>query len=182
MLLFTDGFATEPLHEAAAQLQARGIPLDFRLIRDEKENDFRLGRLNFPGTRAGRRAVPHLHHRARCHRTPPFPLIIRRNGQTLTESSVTLVNGLATVEFTDRIPRAGGYEYQAEIRPENDAHPGNNNATRWIEITGGPRLILATRYQDDPLAKALVSPGFHRGNRHRSRQTPSRPAQPARGR
>src|SRR5690606_35611654 len=29
VLLFTDGFSTEPLHEAAAQLQERGIPLDF---------------------------------------------------------------------------------------------------------------------------------------------------------
>jgi hypothetical protein len=89
-----------------------------------------------------------------------FPLLLRRNGQILTESSVTLVNGLATVEFTDRIPRAGGYEYQAEIRPPDDAHPGNNQATRWIEITGGPRLILATRYQDDPVAKALSALDF----------------------
>ena len=83
--------------------------------------------------------------------------VLRRNGQTLTESSVTLVNGSATVEFTDRITRGGGFEYQAEIRPEKDAHPGNNRATRWIEITGGPRIILATRYQDDPVAKALAA-------------------------
>ena len=159
VLLFTDGFATEPLHEAAAQMQARGIPLDFRLIRDEKQNDFRLSRLNFPErVQAGEPFLISITVRGATDAT--FPLILRRNGQTLTDSSVTLVNGLATVEFTDRIPRAGGYEYQAEIRPENDAHPGNNKASRWIEITGGPRLILATRYQDDPMAKALSALNF----------------------
>jgi uncharacterized membrane protein len=159
VLLFTDGFATEPLHEAAAQMQASGIPLDFRLIRDDQENDFRLSRLSFPErVQVGEPFVISITVRGASDAT--FPLILRRNGQTLSESSVTLVNGLATVEFTDRIPRSGGFEYQAEIRPDNDAHPGNNKASRWIEIIGGPRLILATHYQNDPLAKALETLDF----------------------
>ncbi len=159
VLLFTDGYATEPLQEAAAQLQARGVPLDFRLVRDEKENDFRISRMDFPErVQTGEPFLISLTVRGAGDAT--FPLVLRRNGQTLTESDVKLVKGLATVEFTDRITRAGGYEYQAEIRPENDAHPGNNKASRWIEITGGPRLILATRYQDDPLAKALSALDF----------------------
>lgn len=159
VLLFTDGYSTEPLHEAAAQLQARGIPLDFRLIRDEKEKDFRLSRLSFPErVQIGEPFLISITVRGATDAT--FPLILRRNGQTLTESSVTLANGLATVEFTDRVTKPGGYEYEAEIRPENDAHPGNNKASRWVEITGGPRLVLATRYQDDPMAKALAAMDF----------------------
>ena len=159
VLLFTDGYSTEPLHEAAAQMQARGIPLDFRLIRDEKENDFRLAHMGFPErVQVGEPFLISLTVRGSSDAT--FPLILRRNGQTLTESSVTLVNGTAIVEFTDRIPRTGGFEYQAEIRPENDAHPGNNKASRWIEITGGPRIVLATRYADDPVAKALSALDF----------------------
>ncbi len=159
VLLFTDGYATEPLHEAAAQMEARGIPLDYRLVREETENDYRVARLGFPErVQVGEPFLIAVTVRGAGDAT--FPLILRRNGQTLTESSVTLVNGLATVEFTDRIPRAGGYEYQAEIRPEKDAHPGNNRATRWIEITGGPRIILATRYQADPVAKALAALDF----------------------
>ena len=159
VLLFTDGYSTEPLHEAAAQMQARGIPLDFRLIRDEKENDFRLAHMGFPErVQVGEPFLISLTVRGSSDAT--FPLILRRNGQTLTESSVTLVNGTAIVEFTDRIPRAGGFEYQAEIRPENDAHQGNNKASRWIEITGGPRIVLATRYADDPVAKALSALDF----------------------
>ncbi|MEO7100939.1 MAG: VWA domain-containing protein, partial [Luteolibacter sp.] len=159
VLLFTDGYSTEPLQEAASQMQARGIPLDYRLIRDEKENDFRLARMAFPErVQIGEPFLISLTVRGAADAT--FPLILRRNGQVLTQTDVKLINGLATVEFTDRIPRAGGFEYQAEIRPENDAHPGNNQATRWIEITGGPRLVLATRYQDDPVAKALSALDF----------------------
>jgi len=159
VLLFTDGFSTEPLHEAASQLQARGIPLDFRLIREEQERDFRLARLAFPErVQVGEPFLISITVRGATDAT--FPLILRRNGQTLTESQVTLVNGLATVEFTDRIPRGGGFQYEAEIRPNDDPHPGNNLATRWIEITGGPRLVLVTRYQDDPVVKALSALDF----------------------
>lgn len=159
VLLFTDGYSTEPLQEAAAQMEARGIPLDFRLIRDEKANDFRLAHIGFPErVQVGEPFLISITVRGSSDAT--FPLILRRNGQSLTESSVTLVNGVATVEFTDRISRPGGYEYQAEIRPENDAHPGNNQAHRWIEITGGPRIVLATRYADDPVAKALSALDF----------------------
>src|SRR5690606_28043660 len=32
VLLFTAGFSTEPLQEAAAQLAARGIPVDYRIV------------------------------------------------------------------------------------------------------------------------------------------------------
>ena len=159
VLLFTDGYSTEPLQEAAAQMQAQGIPLDFRLIRDETENDSRIARIGFPErVQVGEPFLISITVKGSSDGT--FPLILRRNGQPLTESSVTLVNGQATVEFTDRIPRGGGFEYQAEIRPENDAHPGNNRANRWIEITGGPRILLATRYQDDPVAKALTALDF----------------------
>lgn len=159
VLLFTDGYSTEPLQEAAAQMQARGIPLDYRLIREETENDARIARIGFPErVQVGEPFLISITVRGGSDAT--FPLVLRRNGRILTESSVTLVNGQATVEFTDRITRGGGFEYQAEIRPEADAHPGNNRVTRWIEITGGPRIVLATRYQDDPVAKALTALDF----------------------
>jgi hypothetical protein len=159
VLLFTDGHSTEPLDEAAAQMQARGIPLDFRLIRDVEVNDYRLSRLEFPSrVQAGEPFLITVTVRGGADAT--VPLVLRRDGVTLTETKVALVDGVATVEFTDRILRAGGYEYQAEILPENDAHAGNNKAARWLEVTGGPRLLLATRYVDDPLAKVLESMDF----------------------
>lgn len=160
VLVFTDGFSTEPLHEAAAQLEARGIPVDYRLIREGGDNDGRIARLHMPErVQTGEPFLISVTVRGPENAT--IPLILRRNGTTLTETTTTLVNGLTTLEFTDRIGRTGAYSYEAEIRPDNDTHLGNNRATRWIEIAGGPRLVLATRYQDDPLAKVLASLDFN---------------------
>ena len=83
------------------------------------------------------------------------PLVIKRNGQMLSETQVKIVNGTGRAEFTDRITRTGSYEYTAEILPEKDAHPGNNKIDRWIEVVGGPRVLLVTKYLNDPLAAAL---------------------------
>jgi len=154
ILLFTDGYSTEPLTEAAAQLKNSGVPLDFRLIRDEREGDARVARLQFPErVEVGEPFL--ISVMIRGNEDGPIPLIIRRNGQTLLESSVEIENGLGTAEFTDRLGRAGAYEYEAEIRPEKDAHFGNNRLQRWVEITGGPRMLLVTKYQGDPLAQAM---------------------------
>ena len=159
VLLFTDGYSTEPLYEATAQLQARGIPMDFRLIRENTENDFRVARLEFPDrVQAGEPFL--LSVTVRGSKDGDVPLSLMRNQQPLTETKVTLTNGVGKVEFTDRIPRAGSFEYSAQITPAEDQHAGNNRLSRWIEITGGPRVLLVTRYQDDPVAKILSSLNF----------------------
>ena len=159
VLLFTDGYSTEPLTEAASQLKKRGIPLDFRLIRDETKEDVRVARLSFPErVQLGEPFL--ISVLVRGNEDGKVPLILQRNGQTLVETEVEVKDGNATVEFTDRIGKVGAYEYDAEIRPEKDAHPGNNRMKRWIEITGGPRLLLVTKYTDDPVAKAMADMDF----------------------
>lgn len=159
VLLFTDGYSTEPLTEAAEQLRKRGVPLDFRLIRDETSEDMRLARLSFPErVQFGEPFL--ISVLVRGNEDGKVPLILRRNGQTLVETEVEVKDGTATVEFTDRIGKVGSYEYDAQIRPEKDAHPGNNRMKRWIEITGGPRLLLVTRYTDDPVAQAMADMDF----------------------
>ena len=160
VLLFTDGYSTEPVQEAAAQLEARGIPIDYRIVREEDANDVRLARLHFPErVQIGEPFVITI--TARGPNGLEVPLILRRNGATLTETKVTLTEGNATVEFTDRIPRSGAYEYEAEVRADGDAHMGNNKASRWIEVTGGPRMVLVSRYENDPLAKVLSTLDFN---------------------
>ncbi|MFM2171848.1 MAG: hypothetical protein RI957_2077 [Verrucomicrobiota bacterium] len=159
VLLFSDGYSTEPLHEATSQLQARGIPIDYRLIRETIQNDFRVARLEFPDrVQAGEPFL--LSVTVRGSTDGEVPLTLMRNQQPLTETKVTLTNGVGKVEFTDRIPRAGSFEYAAQIIPSGDQHAGNNRLSRWIEITGGPRVLLVTRYQDDPVAKILSSLNF----------------------
>jgi hypothetical protein len=163
VLLFTDGYATEPLQEAAAQLEARGIPLDFRLIREETPDDFRLARMEMPDRVQAGEPFP-IEITVRGSKDIEIPLVISRSGHVISETSVRLVNGVGKAEFTDRIPRTGSFEYEALIRPQSDSHPGNNSATRTIEATGGPRVILATSYTDDPAAKALANLGANSDN------------------
>ena len=159
VLLFTDGYATEPLQEAADRLEARGIPLDFRLIRDETLDDYRVARLDLPArVQAGEPFLFSVLVRGSVD--GKVPLTIRRGGGTLIETEVELLNGVGRAEFTDRIPLTGSFEYEAELSPETDAHPGNNRASRWIEITGGPRVLVVTRYENDPLAEVLRSLDF----------------------
>ena len=159
VLLFTDGFATEPLTEAAALLEKRGIPLDFRLIRDETLDDFRISRIDLPErVQAGEPFLFSVTVRGSID--GKVPLSIRRAGQKLLDTEVELVNGVGRAEFTDRIPATGAFEYEAEVIPESDAHLGNNRASRWIEITGGPRVLVVTNYQPDPLAEVLRSLDF----------------------
>ncbi len=159
VLLFTDGYSTEPLSEAAAQLKRMGIPLDYRLVREETAQDARLARLAFPErVQVGEPFL--ISVLVRANEDGKVPLILRRNGLVLAETEVDVVDGLGTVEFTDRLVEVGGYEYDAEIRPEKDAHPGNNRILRWIEITGGPRMLLVTKYLDDPVAKAMADLDF----------------------
>ncbi|WP_052572899.1 VWA domain-containing protein [Haloferula sp. BvORR071] len=164
VLAFTDGYATEPLNEAAEELQARGIPLDFRLVRDEQEDDFRVARLELPErVQAGEPFL--ISATVRGSSDTEVKLTLRRSKQTLTETTVKLLNGVGRVEFTDRIPRAGAFQYEAEVgllsgSTFKDAHAGNDRASRWIEIAGGPRVLLVTKYTDDPVAKVLATQDF----------------------
>lgn len=160
ILVFTDGYATEPLIEAAAKLKARGIPLDFRLVREEAVDDFSIARLHTPvRAQVGEPFVIGI--TVRGHEDLEVPLRIYRNGHLISpESKVPIVGGVGKVEFTDRIGQSGSYHYTAEILPEEDAHPGNNKSERWIEITGGPRVLLVSKYTDDPIAAVLTSKGF----------------------
>ena len=89
ILLFSDGYATEPLVEAAAKLKARGIPLDFRLVRDESVDDFSIMKLDTP-TRVQLGEPFVLGVAVRGYQDLPIPLRIFRDGQLLTETTVNI--------------------------------------------------------------------------------------------
>lgn len=159
VLLFSDGYSTEPLADAGRQLQKMEVPLDFRLLREEEDEDFRVLDLEI----APRRQVgePFLIRVAVTGSADAaIPLIISRNGRTLIETTVTLEQGRGEIEFSDRITVPGAYQYEALITPATDAHSGNNHFENWIDIKGGPRVLLATKYTDDPVARILQAQGF----------------------
>ena len=154
ILAFTDGYSTEPLAEVAAKLTREGIPMDYRLVREETTDDFRVARLHIPmRSQVGEPFV--IDVTLRGYTDVEVPLIIKRNDQVLSQTNVRIINGTGRAEFTDRISRTGSYEYTAEITPQKDAHLGNNTMSRWVEVVGGPRVLIVTKYLNDPLAAAL---------------------------
>lgn len=159
ILVFTDGYATEPLRETAAKLEAEGIALDYRLIQPALGDDVRIASLELPSrVQLGESFVLRLVVLGTGNQV--VPLTLRRDGQDAGKSSVTLRDGRGSVEIVDHLGQSGAHRYDAEILPLHDAHPGNNRASRWIEVVGGPRVLLVTRYPDDPLAEAFRSQGL----------------------
>ena len=160
VLVFTDGYATEPLRESAAKLAAEGIALDYRLIEPPVADDVRITGLELPSrVQSGESFVLRLTVAGSGNLT--VPLNLRRDGQPAGSSTVTLREGRGSVEIVDHLGLSGAHLYEAEILPEHDSHPGNNRATRWVEVVGGPRVLLITRFPDDPLAAAFRSQGFN---------------------
>ncbi len=159
VLVFTDGYSTEPLAGVAEKLARTEVPLDFRLLSGVQGEDFRLRRLQLPAR--AQVSEPFLVEvEVSGPQEGPVPLTIFRNGQKLTDSQVEIKDGRGTARFTDKLAGSGSFKYEASIQPEHDAHPGNNRYESWIEITGGPRLLLVTRYQPDPLEAVLAAQGF----------------------
>jgi hypothetical protein len=159
VLVMTDGFATEPLREAAAKLQAEGIPLDFRRFGQIADGDTRLSRFEAPS-----RAQPGEAFVLRVTVTGDgdavVPVRFTRNGQPAGEASVQLKGGRGSLEMVDRIDSGGSHVYEATLLVPNDPHPANNMAKTRVQIEGGPRVLLLTRFPDDPMAGIFQAQGL----------------------
>ncbi len=154
VLLMTDGYATESITNVASKLQLAEIPLDYRMLGKEFPNDFQLAKLSLPDkVQVNEPYVIEII--VRGEQNLAVPLELKRNGQTIAKSDVEVKDGFAVVEFTDRIATAGSYQYSAGIYPPNDQQTGNNQKDKWIEIAGGPRVLLISQYTNDPLVQSL---------------------------
>jgi len=160
ILAFTDGYATEPLDDVAAKLIVEGIPLDYRLMRSPEAEDYRITEFEVPSrVQAGENFLIRVRV-AGTGSASALPISLRRGESVVAEGVVELEEGTGSIEWIDRLDSSGGHVFEAVIHPENDAHSGNNRATAWVEVTGGPRLLLITRHPDDPIAEALAGQGF----------------------
>lgn len=155
----SDGFSTEPLSDLAERLRRQSVPLDYRLAGKASAEDYRLASLSLP-QRAQLREAFMVEAVILGGKDASVPLELFRNGQSIGRRDVKVESGIGRVRFTDRVSQAGAWRYEARITPAEDALPGNNRAFRWIEVQGGPRVLLATAYEGDPLAEVLRTQGF----------------------
>ncbi len=159
ILVFTDGYGTEPLTGVAGKLITGGVPLDYRLVRAPDETDFQVSEVKMPlRTQPGEPFVIDVTISGTADGV--VPLEVRRGQGRLFQREVTVKDGIGRLRFSDRVTEPGAHRYEVVILPLVDAHAGNNRNERWIEVTAGPRVLLVTRYQADPVATILRAQGF----------------------
>ncbi len=159
LLAVTDGYSTEPLSDANERLQSQGIALDYRLVTHPGAADFRVASLDLP-IRVQRDEPFLIESEIEGEADATVPFTVSRDGVGLAKGSVQIREGHGTIRYTDRLASSGAHKYEVRIQPEKDAFPGNNHADRWIESVGGPRVLLVTAYDNDPLGAALRGQGF----------------------
>lgn len=159
LLVFTDGYTTDLLSDVEELLLQNGVPLDYRLAVMDSSRDYQIKTFS-------------LQHRAQV--SEPYmldieitgqpdaqvPYTVFRDKQKIKEGVATIAGGKARLRFTDRLAVPGSYLYTVHIFPEDDSIPGNNIKRQWIELTSGPRILLVTNFENDPVAEVLVSRGF----------------------
>jgi hypothetical protein len=159
MLLLSDGFSTEPLSGVEERLRNQQVALDYRIVAQPDVADVAVRDLRMP---------------ARVQPGEPFlieadlagapdgdvPYEIRRDGALIGNGTARLRDGVAMVRLSEQTAAPGAHRYELRIHSAQDTRSGNNSAARWIEVVGGPRVLLVTSYADDPLASVLRAQGF----------------------
>ncbi|MEM7011489.1 MAG: VWA domain-containing protein, partial [Verrucomicrobiota bacterium] len=166
MLIFSDGYSTEPLADIGHKLEESGVPLDYRLLQAEEEVDYQITAMDIPTRK--RIGEPYLVEiTLRGNQDGNVPVLISRDDTEPQEHIVPVVGGKGTLQFATRLGQPGAHKYRAEIavfhEGENaikDAYHGNNDFEAWIEITSGPRVLLVSKYTNDPIPEMLEAQGF----------------------
>lgn len=159
LLLLTDGYSTEPLSGIEERLLAQQVPLDYRLVGTGGGPDYRVDNLNTPQrVQAGEPFLVEVEVTGEPDGAIPFTL--QRNRQRVADGMVKINNGRGRIRLAERIAGGGSHLYQVRLHPEQDVHPGNNILDNWIEVSGGPRILLITGYTSDPLVPILAAQGF----------------------
>lgn len=159
ILLFSDGYSTEPLTGVASALIGAEVPLDHRILRAPEAIDFRLADLSLPSR--SQPAAPFLVEMVVTGTTDGVvPVSVFRGETKLFEKEVEVTGGVGRIRFSDRIAAPGAHRYRAILTPSDDAYNGNNDFEQWIEIVSGPRIVLVSKYGNDPVASTLKRQGF----------------------
>jgi hypothetical protein len=159
LLVLTDGYATEPLGDAAEKVLRAGVPLDYRLGGGPRGTDWRVSGLAMPNrVLPGEAFLVEFSVSGNADGTVPWE--VWRDGALSAQGEAEVRGGAARVRLGDRLGGSGAVRYEARVRPAEDAHPENNHATAWVEVAGGPRVLLVTNYPDDPLAGLLGALGL----------------------
>lgn len=159
VLVLGDGFSTEPLDGLAERLQRQGVPLDYRLAGASVVGDVRVTGLHLPRRVQPREAFM-IEVTAQADYDGAVPVELLRDGRSLGRRELMLKVGVGRLRLTDRVAEPGAHAYELRLLPDKDPLPGNNVAKQWLQVEGGPRLVLISAYTNDPMADVLQKQGF----------------------
>ncbi len=159
LLVFSDGHSTEPLTGVAEKLTKMGVPLDCRILKSDELEDYQVSDFQIPSrVQLGEPFI--LNISVSGSADTEVPLSIYRGEKKITDTTVQITSGLGQLRLSDRVMAPGAHRYEVRIAPESDAHDGNNSFESWVEIVSGPRILLVTNYDDDPMVGILQAQGF----------------------
>ncbi len=158
VLLFTDGYATEPLGDITRKLSETGLGIDYRVLKAPREDDFQVTDFQLPSRK--RLGEPFtIEIEVAGTSDGEVEVVVGREGGEPFSRTVELVDGKGSLKFATRLVEPGAHRYTVEL-PVEDAYRGNNFFEGWIEIEAGPQIVLLSRYVDDPLLRILRAQGF----------------------
>src|SRR5690606_24217681 len=135
------------------------VPLDYRLTGGGAGTDYRVERVETPArVLPGEAFLVEFAIAGNLDGTVPWE--VSREGRVAAQGVAEVRGGVAHVRLTDRLGGSGAVSYEVRVKPTQDAHPENNHADAWVEVAGGPRVVLVTNYPDDPLAALLHAQGL----------------------
>ncbi len=156
LLLVTDGFSTEPLAGLAPSLIAAKVPVDFIVVPPPTATDIRVERVITPSrVQPGEPFL--VETEIHGNLDEEVPVTLYRDGIEVATTKAALRNGSAKLQFTDRLADGRAHLYEAIVspNPERDAYAGNNSGQSYVEVDGGNRILVLTKYTPDPTATAL---------------------------
>ncbi|MBI4820138.1 MAG: VWA domain-containing protein [Deltaproteobacteria bacterium] len=166
ILLLSDGFATQPIEPQLASLLAENVALDYRLVEGADELDLRIAGLSGPQrVLAGEPVVLEVTLEGNRYEVEgDVPIEVARDGVAIHEGLASVRQGRGRVVFADRLESPGAHLYEARIDPRaaglRDSAAENDRRGHWVEVVSGPRVLLLTSYESDPLAEILRQQGF----------------------
>ncbi len=166
IVLFSDGAETDVAEDSAkavAQMKSEGVDLRFVPLKSLDQPEASLAALETNSAFAFHGEVLRLTARAVANRPMNAKVRLLNKGVAVQEKPVSLKAGEeARVWFDAEMTTPGPSVWTAELTPEQDHFPINNQATTTITVKGKPRLLIL--HEDEkkmrPFVRALKGQDF----------------------
>jgi len=140
---------------AARKAREQRIPVDYRLFERLRIGDVAIDSLSMPESVAPREPFQ-FPVWVYSDRSTTGVLTLKREGQVLSEKTVSLDIGANRILFRDVIDRGGFFNYTAELSVPNDPLTENNVGVGIVRVDAGPKiLVLNNDGTEDNLTRAL---------------------------